>query len=280
MRKNKLKIINLMILLMMVSVGFQPVSAGNKKLMSIKKAKVFAQRAIVESVIGLKIKSTSLFTDTNSDEYKVESKVAATIKGIMFDSPKYDKTKDIAMITAKIRLGSVKNIIGKPIHYEDIVISRVGFATSSREFAPQLAALRAAELNAYDEMAQVIVGQNIQSNTKMKDFVLESDEVKTKTLAALWGAQVADFGWEEDGNAFIKLKLNAKWVKDVMGNTFQYSQDNYIEVTGYGSPINELNESKSQSFGRQNNKVEEVTFDIPGFNQGSSQSSGGASSLQ
>ena len=256
-------------------------AGGNKKLMSIKKAKVMAQRGIVESVIGLKIKSTSLWTDQNSDEYKIESKVAATIKGITFDSPKYDKNKDIAMITAQIKLGSVKNIIGKSIHYGDIVISRVGFATSSRQFAPQLRALRAAELNAYDELAQLIVGQKLKSNTKVKNFVLESDEVKTKTLAAIWGAVVKDFGWEDDGTASITLRLNAKYVRDVLGNTYAYTKDNYLEVTGYGATHDELNESNTESFGTKSNVVDEVNFNIPGSSTTYSEDpSGGASGLR
>jgi hypothetical protein len=256
-------------------------AGGNKKLMTVKKAKVMAQRGIVESVIGLKVKSTSLWTDKNSDEYKIESKVAAAIKGITFDAPKYDKTKDIAMITANIRLGSIKNIIGKSIHYYYAFISSVGFATSSRKYAPQLSALRAAELNAYDEMAQLIVGQKLKSNTKVKNFVLESDEVKTKALAAIWGAEVKDFGWEEDGTAFITLRLNAKYAKDVLGNTFVYTKDNYLEVTGYGATHDELNETGSESFGTKAKIVEDVNFDIPGSGApASEESSGGASVLR
>ena len=262
--------------LMLVTAASPSWAGGNKKLMTVKKAKVMAQRGIVESVIGLKIKSNSLWTDKESDIYKIESKVAADIKGIMFDTAKYDKAKDIAMITAKIKLGSIKNIIGKPIHYDDIVISRVGFATSSKEYAPQLAALRAAELNAYDEL---IVGQRIESNTKVKNFVVESDEVRTKTLAAIWGAEVKDFGWEEDGTAFITLRLNAKWIRDILGNKFTHVQDNYLEVTGYGAGYDELDETAGETFGTKAKAVDEVSFKIPGRAPDSDEANGGASML-
>ncbi len=255
-------------------------AGGNKKLMTVKKAKVMAQRGIVESVIGLKVKSTSLWTDKNSNVYKIESKVAAAIKGITFDTPKYDKTKDIAMITARIKLGAIKNIIGKPIHYDNVVITRVGFATSSRKYAPQLAALRAAELNAYDEMAQLIVGQKIKSNTKVKNFVLESDEVRTKTLAAVWGAQVKDYGWEEDGTAFITLSLNAKYVRDVIGNSYAYTENNYLEVTGYGATHDDANETGTESFGTKAKAIEDVNFDIPGRAPVSEDTGGGAAILR
>jgi len=226
-------------LLMLSLLGMISESAaeGGKKLMTVRKAKAVAQRALVESVIGLKLHSNELWTNTSaSDQYQVASETAAQIQGVVFDTPKYDSAKDIAMVTAKIRLGEVQNIIGKPVAYQDVVIARVGFATSSAQFAPQLQALRAAELNAYDEMARLLVGQEISGKTKMRNFVLESDEVRTKTQAALWGAEVADFGWEPDGTAYIKLVLNAKWVSDLLGRT---SAAGVYEVTGYGATHDE-----------------------------------------
>ena len=279
-RSNRYKLLILWVIqLTLFAASTSSWAGGNKKLMTVKKAKVMAQRGIVESVIGLKIRSHSLWADKESDVYQIESKVAANIKGIMFDPAKYDKAKDIAMITAKIKLGSIKNIIGKPIKYDDIVISRVGFATSSKEYAPQLAALRAAELSAYDEMAQLIVGQSIESNTKVKNFVLESDEVRTKTLAAIWGAEVKDFGWEDDGTAFITLRLNAKWVRDILGNQSTYAKDNYLEVTGYGASHDELAETTEEAFGSKAKTVEDVSFDIPGGMPKSDEASAGASML-
>lgn len=206
---------------------------GGKKLMTVRKAKAVAQRALVESVIGLKLHSNELWTNTSaSDQYQVTSETAARLQGVVFDTPKYDSAKDIAMVTAKIRLGEVQNIIGKPVAYQDVVIARVGFATSSPQFAPQLQALRAAELNAYDEMARLLVGQEISGKAKMRNFILESDEVRTKTQAALWGAEIADFGWEPDGTAYVKLVLNAKWVSDILGRA---SAAGVYEVTGYGA---------------------------------------------
>lgn len=210
---------------------------GGKKLLTVRKAKAIAQRALVESVIGLKLHSNELWTDTSAnDQYQVTSETAAQIQGVVFDTPKYDSAKDIAMVTAKIRLGEVQNIIGKPVAYQDLVISRVGFATSSPQFAPQLRALRAAELNAYDEMARLLVGQEISSKSKLRNFVLQSDEVRTKTQAALWGSEVADFGWEPDGTAYVKLVLNAKWVSDILGRS---NASGVYEVTGYGATHDE-----------------------------------------
>ncbi|RMD70125.1 MAG: hypothetical protein D6819_05080 [Gammaproteobacteria bacterium] len=258
------KVFSLFVVAAMLAAG--AAYAGNKKLMTIQKAKDMARRAIVESVVGLKIRSKALWASRPSDYYKIESKVAAAIKGIQFDTPKYDPEKDVAMVTAHIRLGSVKNIIGKRIDYDDAVITRVAFATSSPQYMPQLNALRAAELNAYDELAKLIVGQKLESKSKVRNFVLESDEVRTKVLAAIWGAEVKDFGWEEDGTAFVTLRLNARYVEDILGQRIKYTGDNYVEVTGYGAPADELSETTGPATVPMVRKstVEEVTIDIPG----------------
>jgi hypothetical protein len=160
-------------------------------------------------------------------------------------------------------------IFGKQIDYDDVVVTRVGFATSSPDYQPQLSALRAAELNAYDEMAKLIVGQEMDSKSKVRNFVLENDKVRTRVLAAIWGSEVKDFGWQTDGNAFVVLRLNARWVKDIVGQRIKYTQDNYVEVTGYGSPVDDLNPAgtpAATSFTRRSSVVEQTTFDIPGSN--------------
>lgn len=243
--------------------------AGNRQLMTIQKAKDMARRAIVESVVGLKIRSNALWANRPSDYYKIESKVAAAIKGIKFDQIQYDKEKDIAKATAFIRLGSVENIIGKQVDYDDVVIRRTAFATSTPDYMPSLSALRAAELNAYDEMAKLIVGQKLKSETKVDNFVLESDKVRTKVLAAIWGSEVKEFGWTEDENAFVTLRLNARWVQDIVGQRIQYTEDNYVEVTGYGSPVDDMagttgTGGAGENFVRRSSTVESASFDIPG----------------
>jgi hypothetical protein len=237
--------------------------------MTIQKAKDMARRAIVESVVGLKIRSNALWANRPSDYYSIQSKVAAAVKGIEFERVQYDKQKDIAKVTASIKVGSVENIIGKQVDFGDMVIKRTAFATSTPAYMDSLNALRAAELNAYDEMAKMIVGQKIASETKVKNFVLESDQVRTKVLAAIWGSEVKEFGWTDDGNAFVTLRLNARWVKDVMDQQIKYTQDNYIEVTGYGSPVDDMEEAistggSSENLVRRKSSVEQTSFDIPG----------------
>lgn len=262
--KNRIKNRLMLILLVALMGASLSVFAGNKKLMTIKKAKAFASRALVESVIGLKIRSKALWASKPDDYNRVQAKVQAAIKGINFETLKYDKEKDIAQATASIRLGNITNVIGKPIHYDDVVITRTAFATSSQQYAPLLSALRAAEIDAYDEMAKLIVGQKIKSKTEVNNMILENDEVRTKVLAAIWGAEVVDYGWEDD-DAFVRLRLNVKWVHDIFGQTVDYGETNYLEVTGYGASVNDLEDGQdnTQRIVKGAPIAEEFSFDVP-----------------
>ena len=69
--------------------------AGNKKIMSTRAARVLAERAIVESVYGLKIRSSEEVIDMIAASFvgKTESKTAADIQGIKIEEVVYDDFK-------------------------------------------------------------------------------------------------------------------------------------------------------------------------------------------
>ena len=127
-------------------LGTQVAVAGNKKLMTVNAAKVAAERAIVESVIGLKVRSSERVEDLVAQEVTVDAKTAAAIKGIEYADAIYDLEKDIAQVVATIKLGRVTNIIGRNIDFGGQTIQRVGFATSTPEMAGPLAQEAALQL--------------------------------------------------------------------------------------------------------------------------------------
>ena len=125
--------------------------AGNKKIMTIRAAKIIAERAIVESIYGLKIKSNESVENmiASGFEGKTDTKTQANIRGIKIDEMAYDSEKDIAKATASITLNEFTNIDGQEINFNGKTFTRVGFATSTPAMAIPLGALRAAEIDAY-----------------------------------------------------------------------------------------------------------------------------------
>lgn len=224
--------------------------AANLQLMSEKMAKQDLRRQIMESIIGYKVKSDGQFGVTEDAKYSVKEKAAAVLKGVTEDRIVYDRKKDICICTGHIDLGNVKNILGERIRYKNVRVNGVGFGTMSPEYRGYLQALRAALVNAYDELAATIVGQKISSYTEVENYVLAKDSNKSQVCAAIYGAYIPNvdidsndrgWGWDDNGIAFVKLALDLGSVKDVLGNRLIYKgSQNVVEVIGRGSQTDDL----------------------------------------
>jgi hypothetical protein len=114
------------------------------------------------------------------------------------------------------------------------VFRRVGFATSTQSMSGPLKALRAAELDAYMRLIKRMVGFTLESKTTVENFLLTADEVKIKVLATLYLAEVVDYGWDEMGDAYIKMALNIAEASVVLGENI-INMDAVIEVEGHGA---------------------------------------------
>ena len=210
--------------------------AGNKKIMTIRAARVIAERAIVESVYGLKLRATEEVKDMIAASFvgKTESKTSAKIKGIKIEEVVYDPEKDIAKATASVQLDSITNIDGKKIDLKNKIFRRVGFATSTPSQSGPLKALRAAEMDAYTQIIKRIVGFTLESQSTVENYMLTSDLVKTKVMATTYMAELVDYGWDQSGDAFVKMKLNTKEIGAMMGEEI-IGEDEIIEVEGAGA---------------------------------------------
>ncbi|MFZ5573451.1 MAG: hypothetical protein ACOZF0_23865, partial [Thermodesulfobacteriota bacterium] len=222
--------------------------AGNKRIMTIRAAKVMAERAIVESVHGLKLRAKEEVTDMipTTFEGSTESKTAATIKGIKYDEITYDQEKDIAKVTASVQLDSITNIDGQNMKLGNKVFRRVGFATSTPSMAGPIRALRAAELDAYKQLIKRIVGFELESKTTVENFMLKSDQVKTKVMATLYLAELTDYGWDQYGDAFVKMQLNVQEASAVLGEKVVEPTE-LVEVEGQGAQQNDFKGEQTAS---------------------------------
>jgi hypothetical protein len=243
MKKNLSFYLVLSLLCLLMSSG---ALAGNKKLMTVNAAKVIAERAIVESVIGIKVRSQERVEDLVAQEVTVDSKTAAAIKGIEYSDIVYDPDKDIAQVEASIQLGRVTNIIGKNIDFGGKTIRRVGFATSTPAMAGPLRALRAAEMDAYKQLAKTIIGFKIDSNTSVKNYILESDTVRAKMMAAIYGAELVNYRWDQDGDAYVTMRLRFGEVEDVIGQKLLYDNE-VIEVEGAGAQVDDFSQAPASN---------------------------------
>jgi len=234
-------------LLIAVFVGVGTAWAGNKKIMSTRAARVLAERAIVESIYGLKIRSTEEVVDMVASSFvgKTESKTSADIQGIKIDEVVYDAEKDIAQATASISLDQITNIDGIVVDLKGKIFRRVAFATSTPANAGPIRALRAAELDGYKNLVKTVVGFTLESKTTVENYMLTSDVVKVKVMATTYLADLVDYGWDEEGNAFVKFKVVVKDIEEMLGATIPGAGE-IVEVEGHGASVDDFAEANKQ----------------------------------
>lgn len=233
---NMKKKIIILFLAIMAPLVFSVSYGGNKKIMSLRAAKVLAERALVESIYGLKIRSTEEVVNMVAANFtgKTETKTSADIRGIQISELIYDAKKDIAKATAKITLDSLTNIDGQPMNLMGKTFTRVAFATSTPGNAGPIQALRAAEIDAYKQLAKTILGFTLESETTVENYILTSDVVRTKVIATVYLAEINDFGWDEVGNAYVKMSLKRSELEEMLGVSIPDVSEQ-IEVEGQGA---------------------------------------------
>jgi len=237
----------ILVLLVVSVVLVPPVWAGNKRIMTTRAAKVMAERALVESVYGLKVRAKEEVQDMIAANFigTTETKTMATISGIKIEEVVYDDQKDIAKVTASIQLESLTNIDGQTMQLKNKVFRRVAFATSTPSQAGPLRALRAAEIDAYKELVKRVVGFTLESKTSVKNYMLTSDLVKTRVMATIYLAEVTEFGWAENGDAYVKMVLNVDEAGELLDDRVVGEKD-VIEVEGAGAQVDDFSTAESK----------------------------------
>jgi hypothetical protein len=238
------------------STRLDAASAAIKKLNSINCAKVLAQRNIVETVYGIKLKFTEEVNNILDGAFQgsTETKTGKrAIKGIEFEPAKYDPKRDIAQVTATLKLKRIADIVDREKFNidknPDKEIKRVAFATSTPASAQKISALRAAEIDAYKNLYKKIGGFTLESNTKVENFVLKSDHVKASVIGALMGAEFVGFSWEGEGKdaiAIVKIKLNVKELSEMLGQKIIDFDREVLEAEGHAA-LGTVPEAKKKS---------------------------------
>jgi len=261
--------------LSILSVNAEEISPARKKLTSVNCARVLAQRNVVETVYGVKIRFIEEVTNLSEGNFlgTTETKTGErSIRGIEFVE-KYDPKNDIAQVTAVLKLSRISDIIDKDKFnldkFPNLEIRRVAFASSSPENAKKLAALRAAEVDAYKNLFKQIGGFTLESNTKVKNFMLSSDKVKAQVIGAVMGAEYEGFAWEgkgEDAVAIVKLRLDLKRLAEMLGQKIvDYDKDS-IEAEGraaQGFAAEEANQTPAENAVKKTvPKISEGSVDV------------------
>jgi hypothetical protein len=81
-----------------------------------------------------------------------------------------------------------------------------------------LLAKRAAKLDALRNLAEQLYGVKITSDSYVRDFVLQSDEIKSKVNTFIQGARVISEEQMPDGSYQVEVELDTEPLKDIIRN--------------------------------------------------------------
>ena len=128
----------------------------------------------------------------------------------------------------------------------------------AKEAQNKLLAKRAAEADAYRKLAEAVYGVKISSDTYVRDFVTESDEIRTAVEAFIKGIRLGPARYYEDGVAEVDAEVTVAQLvtklkeihaehyhgRHVTTTDIQQIQErvktDVIKVTGSGAPRPEL----------------------------------------
>lgn len=80
----------------------------------------------------------------------------------------------------------------------------------------KLMAARAAELDAKRRLAEEVMGFQIDSNTTVRDFVTERDEINTQLMGYIQGSYVKSTKYDSEGTATVVVEMPAMQIWEVI----------------------------------------------------------------
>lgn len=213
-------------------------------LMTKRAAKVDALRNLAEKVYGLRIDSQTYVSNFILHSDVTKSRLSVAIQGAEEVDVRYHDDGSVE-VTVEIKLGTVESILGQLIQYDQEVVEAVGYGVvgGNRHPPPEpssqvytnptnmmsatgyglapttpnlsqverdLFGFRAAKNDALRNLAEKISGIRVQSETTVKDFVTQRDDVKIAVSTVLRGAIVVSEKRLADSRYEVTLKTNVE----------------------------------------------------------------------
>lgn len=99
----------------------------------------------------------------------------------------------------------------------------------------RLLAKRAAQADAYRNLAEMVMGLKLESGTTVEEFVTTRDVIRTRLDTYIKRAEVIDTRYLEDGTCEVTIRLRQKELEKILGSRLAKVYGDII-VYGYGAP--------------------------------------------
>lgn len=227
-------------LFVFLSVSFAPdINAQTdpqKRLMTKRAAKADALRNLAEEIYGLRLDSRTTVRDFVTQSDVIRTGLDTLIRGAK-EIDYVERPDGTAEVTVEITLGQVEDILGRRLFYDQQTFTATGYGAPSGSYAEpappapsadvvrakgygveprdpsmtfaekMLMAKRAGKLDAMRNLAEQVRGVRITSDSYVRDFVAQSDEMRARLDTFIQGARVISEKPMPDGSYEVEVEV-------------------------------------------------------------------------
>jgi hypothetical protein len=114
----------------------------------------------------------------------------------------------------------------------------------------RLLAKRAAEADAYRNLAEAVYGLQINSRTYVHDFVAESDDIRTEVDTVVKGIRLGDPIWYEDGSCEVPAEVTVAKVIDTLRSAHKrYYKGEAVKAADFETMAKRIDKRAIQAVG-------------------------------
>jgi hypothetical protein len=209
-------------------------SPAQERLMARRAAIVDAQRQLGEIVRGTWIESNTYVRDFVTERDEIAARFNDIIKGAR-EVDSRTLPNGIVEVDVVVDVRSIQQLLGRPIPYWETEFRATGAGAIDGNGQQWLLARRAAILDAQRQLGEMIKGVQVSSNTYVRDFVTERDEISSRMSTVMQGAEVVAVREMPDGTVEVDMAMPAARVQWMMGQPI-FDPNATLQVTGTGVP--------------------------------------------
>ena len=214
------------------------------RLMAKRAAKADALRNLAETIYGVRVDSRTTVRDFVTQSDVVRANLDSVIQGAR-EVAYVERPDGTAEVTVEITLGQVEDILGRRLSYEYQTLTATGYGAPSGSYAEppppvpaadmvrakgygvepkdasmtlaekSLMAKRAAKVDALRNLAEQLKGVRITSDSYVRDFVTQSDEMRARLNTFIQGARVVSERQMPDGSYEVEVEAEMEPLKRI-----------------------------------------------------------------
>jgi hypothetical protein len=212
---------------------------AQQRLKAKRAAKVDALRNLNETIYGVQITSNTTVRDFVTQSDVVRARLDAVIQGAQ-EVDYIEQPDGTAEVTVEVTLGRVEDILGRRLEYNYQTFRSTGYGAPAGSYsAPSysvptsdvirgkgygiepndpgmipaekaLMAKRAAKLDALRNLTEQVYGVRITSDSVVRDFVTQSDEMRARVSTFIQGARVVSEKNMHDGSYEVVVEIEVE----------------------------------------------------------------------